>query len=342
MAKKQSQPKKQPAVDKFSPEYIRKHRTFPVGKTFLLALCVLAQIVLIVIAVFADPPAPQDRIDSYCVTVEPLEDGSLDITYDIVWTALDESEPLTWVEIGIANSNFSLYRDSVKGGSAFRNVYDGGYCYVRVDFDRAYTGGETVEFSFQINQRDLLHGEGKDRYFEFVPGWFNATPIEAYTFRWKADGDLLATNADSRDAHWHTWQGSMECGQYVLMQAQYAAGSFADAETAEYFEFDDSEVCNDLQATQTAGRVMIAIVVIALIFAEVYIVDSYVSYSRGRGFMRSGGYHIHHYGRINPRYRAYRAAQGRTGGGRGCACACACACAGGGRAGCSRKEPKKP
>lgn len=326
--------------DKFSPEYIRKHRTFPVFKTFLLVLCVIAQVVLVCIAIFVEPPAPQDRIDEYNVTVEPREDGSLDITYDIVWTALDESEPLTWVEIGMANSNFELYTDSVKGGSAYRDVYDG-YCYVHVMFPRAYTGGETVEFSFTVNQRDLLHGEGKDRFYEFVPGWFNSTPIESYTFRWKASDKLLATNADSHDLQWHTWKGSLECGQYVLMEIQYGAGAFADAETARYREFDDDEAYNEPKSTQNAFRAMCVVFILSLVAAEVYIVDSYVSYSRGRGFMRSGGYHIHHYGRINPRYRAYRAAQNRSSGGggsRGCACACACACAGGGRAGCSRKR----
>lgn len=326
--------------DKFSPEYVRKHRTFPVFKTFLLVLCVLAQIVLICIAIFAPMPDPQDRIDAYNVTVEPRGDGSLDITYDIVWTALDEDEPLTWVEIGIANSNFDLDHDSVKGGRAYRDVYDG-YCYVHVDFTRAYHGGETVNFSFKINQRDVLHGEGKDRFYAFVPGWFNAAPIESYTFRWKADEDLLASNADSHDLQWHTWKGSLDCGEYVLMELQYAVGSFASAETANYREFDDDEAYNELKSTRNAGRVMCVIFILGLAVAEVYIIDSYVSYSRGRGFIRSGGYHVHHYGRVNPRYRAYRAAQSRSGGGggsRGCACACACACAGGGRAGCSRKQ----
>ncbi len=328
-------------TDKFSPEYIRKHRTFPVFKTFLLVLCVLAQVLLICIAIFGDMPDPQDKIDAYNVTIEPLEDGSLDITYDIVWTALDEDEPLTWVEIGIANSNFELYEDSVKGGTMYRDVYDG-YCYVHVMFPKEYKGGETVSFSFKINQRDVLHGEGKDRYYEFVPGWFNATPIENYTFRWKAGEDLLASNADSHDLQWHTWKGSLDCGEYVLMELQYAVGSFASAETATYREFDDDDVYNELKSTQTAGRVMCVIFILGLVVAEVYIIDSYVSYSRGRGFMRSGRYHVHHYGRVNPRYRAYRAAQNRSGGGgggsRGCACACACACAGGGRAGCSRKQ----
>ncbi len=334
--------KNRAAEDKFSPEYIRKHRTFPALKTFLLVLCILAQITLVCLAVFAKEPAPQDRIDSYTVTVEPLENGSLDITYDFIWTALDEEEPLTWVEIGIANSNFSLYPNSVKGGTATRDVYDG-YCYVRVEFPRAYTGGDKVQFSFKINQRDLLHGEGKERYFFFVPGWFNATPVEQYTFRWKDSFDVVSSNTQSNGAGWLTWQGSLECGEYVPMEVHYREGSFPTAETVEFYPFDDDDAYNELQNILWGIRIMAILFAAFLILAEVYIVDSYVSYHRGRGFIRSGGYHVHHYGRVNPRYRAYCDAQSsRGGGGRGCACACACACAGGGRAGCSRKEPKKP
>lgn len=334
--------KKSAAEDKFSPEYVRKHRTFPAFKTFLLVLCILAQITLVCMAIFAEAPAPQDKIDSYTVTVEPKENGSLDITYEFVWTALDEEEPLTWVEIGIANSNFELYTNSVQGGTATRDVYDG-YCYVRVDFPIAYTAGDKVQFSFKINQRDLLHGEGKERYFYFVPGWFNATPVEQYTFRWKDSFDVVSSNTQSNGLGWLTWQGSLECGEYVPMEVYYREGAFSSAETMEYDPFDDSEAYNELQGSLWALRIITVLGALLLIIAEVYIVDSYVSYGRGRGFIRSGGYHVHHYGRVNPRYRAYRDTQNNRGGGsgRGCACACACACAGGGRAGCSRKEPSR-
>jgi len=81
-----------------------------------------------------------------------------------------------------------------------------------------------------------------------------------------------------------------------------------------------------------------------LIIAEVYIVDSYVSYGRGRGFLTGHGYYVHTYGRSNPYYirqrDKYIATHRSNSGGRsgGCACACACACAGGGRAGCSQKD----
>ena len=333
--------KKSAAEDKFSPEYVRKHRTFPAFKTFLLVLCILAQITLICMAIFAEESAPQDRIDSYTVTVEPKENGSLDITYDFVWTALDEDEPLTWVEIGIANSNFAIYVNSARGGTASRMVEDG-YCYVRVDFPRKYYAGETVAFSFKINQRDLLHGEDKERYYKFVPGWFNATPVEQYTFRWKDSYSISASNGQNNGAGWLTWQGSLDCGEYVMMEVSYREGTFLNAETVKYRDFDDSDAYNELQSSLVAFRVMTVLGALLLIIAEVYIIDSYVSYGRGRGFIRSGGYHVHHYGRVNPRYRAYRAAQNSRGGsGRGCACACACACAGVGRAGCSRKEPNK-
>lgn len=335
--------KKQPPVDKFSDDYIRAHRTFPVGKTFLLALCVLLQI-LSVIFLFTYDPKPQDRIDSYRVTVEPLDDGSLDIEYEFVWTPLDESEDLTWVEIGIANSNFSIYPDSVRGGTAYRDIYDG-FCYVHLDLPRAYKAGETLEFSFRINQKNMLCADGDLRFYEFVPGWFNATPIAEYTFRWKAEESLVQTNADSRDASWHVWSGSMECGQYVLMELQYEDGAFPFAQTVAYHPFDDSGVYNDPAELKIGIRIVMVFFILLLVVAEVYIIDSYVSYNRGRGFLTGYGHHIHHYGRVNPRYARERdrhSSRGGGGGSGGCACACACACAGGGRAGCSQKDTRLP
>ena len=87
---------------------------------------------------------------------------------------------------------------------------------------------------------------------------------------------------------------------------------------------------------------------IAVVASVLYVVDCFVSYRRGRGFLRGYGHRIHTYGRVNPHYRraanahaASNSGRGYGGGSRGCACACACACAGGGRAGCSRKDTKE-
>ena len=82
-----------------------------------------------------------------------------------------------------------------------------------------------------------------------------------------------------------------------------------------------------------------------MLVGELFIVDSYVSYNRGRGFLRGYGHPLHVYGYSNPRYT--EAQMEKSGGShrggtyRGGGCACACACAGGGRAGCSQKDTYK-
>ena len=48
-----------------------------------------------------------DYIRSYIVTVDPREDGSADITYDIDWQVIDgdKTDYLSWVKIGLANAS---------------------------------------------------------------------------------------------------------------------------------------------------------------------------------------------------------------------------------------------
>ena len=87
----------------YSKEYVIKNRTFPKKNTAILALVLLIQICLGIGAFFVDPK-PQDIIKDYTVTVEPLENGTLDIEYRFVWQAVDTSEDLTWIEIGMANN----------------------------------------------------------------------------------------------------------------------------------------------------------------------------------------------------------------------------------------------
>ena len=100
-----------------------------------------------------------------------------------------------------------------------------------------------------------------------------------------------------------------------------------------------------MESGEGAGNLLV--VIAGILVAEIYLLDSHVSYRRGRGFLVGYGHPIHTYGYQNPRYiRAYNRAHTHTSSGRssggfrggGCACACACACAGGGRAGCSQKD----
>lgn len=313
----------------YNEEYTRANRTFPTKNMILLGIILVVQIGLIIFG-FTFNPKPQDVIHQYNVTVKPQYDGTLNIEYHLVWEALDESEPLTWVEIGIPNSNFTLYHnsfsDNILLGSKNSNE---DYVTVRLDFNRSYTGGDVFDIRFTINQRDMLCKNEQGYFYEFVPGWFNEIQVENYCFRWQMPGDDLI------------WTGSLDYGEYCVMTAQYGSRDFDGCEVVKYRPFRGSGAYNGLRRNVAIPCCFIAA---ALIIAEVYIIDCYVSYVRGRGFLSGYGYHVHTYGRSNPHYvRAstiHSSSGSRSGGGRsgGCACACACACAGGGRAGCSQKD----
>lgn len=318
---------------KYTEEEIRSNRTFPTVNTILLVIIIAVQIGLIILGILFQPK-PQDVIHRYNVIVQPLNDGSLDIEYHFIWEALDASEELTWVEIGMANENFSVYRDSISSNIRTYSKYtDEDYVSLRLDFKNAYIGGDMIEFSFKINQKDMLCKNDKGYFYEFVPGWFNAIQVKQFEFRWLKDG--------SGD---YVQRGSLDCGEYSKMTVQYGKQDFAGCQTVKYQPFEDDGAYNELQEDKVGILVLCCLGAALLIIVEVYIVDCYVSYGRGRGFLTGHGYHVHTYGRSNPYYirarDAYNATHGGRSGGRGggCACACACACAGGGRAGCSQKD----
>ena len=330
--------------DPYSEATIKKKRKFPKSNSILMGLCIALQVLLILFAILYRPQ-PQDTIRQYDITVTPLADGSLEMEYHIVWTALDGDEPLTWIEIGVANPRLSYYSDQLSSTIKRINlVEDGDYTALRLDLDRAYQGGETLELSFVIRQHDMLCEDENGYFYEFVPGWFNATPVERYTFRWISEQAVVSTNADDERDSYYVWEGSMDCGTYVKMDVRYRDTSFAGSQTVRYRPFDDSGVSNDLETDKIAIVVLMILLVVILLVVELNLADSFVSYHRGRGFLRGYGHHVHVYGYVNPRYRTERDLHSASGSGRGgfsgggCACACACACAGGGRAGCSQKD----
>lgn len=332
--------------NEYSDLAIKKHRKFPVRNTAIIAVCVVAQIFLIYFAVTAKA-VPQDIIEKYSVTVEALEDGSLDIEYSFLWKAIDTTEELTWVEIGMPNSMFTVYEDSVSGNiKEYSGIYDDGYTAVRLDFKRGYKGGENLEFSFKVNQEYMLCKDMHNYFYEFVPGWFNSTPVENYEFKWKKTGFVDEADGAKMKNSYYVWSGSLDCGEYEIMQVSYDLDTFKDVKVVEYEPFYTEGAYNQLEDNRTTNMVLFCIGIVILLCVEIYLLDSHVSYRRGRGFLVGYGHPIHTYGYQNPKYiRAYNRAHtststGRGGGfrGGGCACACACACAGGGRAGCSQKD----
>lgn len=319
----------------YSPETVAEKRKFPVLATVGLCICIAVQAVCALVIALYDPQ-PQDVIEEYTIYITPREDGSLDIKYSFIWTPLDDSDDLTWVEIGMANEDFTLLDSRSDNIDRIVSYVDDGYCSAQVYFDRAYGSHETMEFYFTVNQKRVLLTDGVNVFFGFVPGWFNYTPVEHYAFYFEIYGDIESYNGDSQNLKWLVWEGSLECGGYVPMQVNY--NSF-DAPAVYYEYFDDSGCYDGLSEDKTGMTVFMIMLIIFGVIIEVGVIDTYVSYNRGRGFLRGYGYPVHVYGRVNPRYNsAANARRGGGGGGRGCACACACACAGGGRAGCSQKD----
>lgn len=325
----------------YSEEYIKKHRTFPTCNTVILTILVIIQIVLVFIACTVEFN-PQDLIKKYTVTVEPKENGTLDITYEFVWQALDTAEELTWIEIGMANENYTVYDNSLSTNiERYEHYAEEDYTSLDIYFKRSYKGGETLKFSFKINQRNMLCRGTDDYFYEFVPGWFNSTPIESFEFKWKKSEQCVSAVNSEVSKDYYVWSGSLECGEYRKLDVHYHNDAFTGANTVQYESFDSSGAFNDLKETKIAVIVMLIIVILILLAIEIFIADSYVSYARGRGFISGYGHCVHTYGRINPKYtraRNHHIGTSSRGVGGGCACACACACAGGGRAGCNQKD----
>lgn len=320
-------------------EHDKETPSFPILNICLLVLLVLFQIGCILFIVFYQPD-PMDRIESYNVTVTPLDDGSLVIEYDILWRALDEDEPLTWVTIGMANANFGIYpeylSDTVESYWLDTNE---DYVGLRLDLKDAYSGGETVHISFTIHQNDVLCKNSDGYFYEFVPGWFNRIPVSQYEFKWKKSAQSSAVNASDK-GEYYVWSGELDCGEYDMMQIYYENEVFEGCHAVAYKPFNDDGAYNALKEDNGETTGMVVMLILVALIAEIYIIDSYVSYKRGRGFLSGYGHRVHVHGRVNPHYTRAKAlhSSSRGGGGRGCACACACACAGGGRAGCSQKD----
>ena len=258
----------------YSAKTIENRRKFPVRNTVIIAVCVVVQIVLIFLAVTAKAE-PQDVIEKYTVTVEPLEDGTLDIEYSFLWKAIDEAEELTWVDIGMANASFSIYEESISGNiKECSAIYDDGYTGVRLDFQRGYKGGENLKFSFKVNQQYMLCKDMDSYFYEFVPCWFNSTPVENYEFRWKKSATSFGADGANLKNGYYTWNGSFDCGEYEIMQVSYDLTAFSGVETVEYEPFMTNGAYNQLAEDRAIKIGVFCVVIIGILIGEIYLLDS--------------------------------------------------------------------
>ena len=285
--------------------------------SLILLFCV---ILLISSNVFA---ADLDRITNYVITVDPrMNDGTLDITYEITWKVLDSTSegPLSWVKIGTPNENFD---NPTALTSNIKKIKQDNGAYVRIDFKKDYKAGEELTFKYSIHQCNMHTTSGNNVAYKFTPAWFTDARVDKMTIRWNADS-VIENDSTAKEDNYLIWEKSdLSKGEKLTAIIKYEENSFSGLKTYtnvsnnSYKQTNGDEFINNL----AIWGVIIIIVVTIL-----------VCITGGGG----GGYYGHSGFYGGTRYHSSCV--------RSCACACACArscacaCAGSGRAGCSKKD----
>ena len=108
--------------------------------------------------------ADYDYIDRYDVTAAPnVDDGSLTITVDLTWTALEELPYGQELKIGVPNG--SIRQEQALTDNIDRLSFDNSYMYVY--FNRDYDDGETFRFSYSWIQ-EYMYTLGADGSYTYT------------------------------------------------------------------------------------------------------------------------------------------------------------------------------
>lgn len=266
--------------------------------------------------------ADLDRIKNYTITVEPrMNDGSLDITYELTWVVLDSDTegPLEWVTIGTPNSYFDSATAKTNNIKSIKK-YNGSN--VRIDFTKKYYAGEEITFRYSIHQPNMYTTSGKNCEYKFTPAWFTDIVVNNITIKWNKD-QVKSSNSSKEDGNYLIWnKTNLAKGAKVTAEVKYEKTAFTGlVETKTY---------NKSSSDGIIFIFIFGLMILSVIFS--IFTGGRNGYYRHRGF--GGGYYGGGY---------YRGCVHSS-----CACACAhsscahsscaCACAGSGRAGCSRKD----
>lgn len=272
-----------------------------------------------------------DRINKYYITVDPRKDGSLDMTYYFEWEVLDsDSEgPVTWVEIGIPNSNVDMVKaisDNIKSVKYFEDYGD----YIRIDFKKPYYKDDVINFSFSFHQECMYSIDGQYGKYEFIPGWFENIEVKEIMVFWNANNVKSASSKDINSDNYYVWKDSLRKGNKLKVNVTYSRYdmSFDTGKSTTYAKTYNN---SNNYANLLGPNILFIIVIIIFMLAFILLPTGYSTH-RGYGYDYDRPYHHHH----------HHSSISHSSCASSCACvsscACACACAGGGRAGCSKKD----
>ena len=144
--------------------------------------------------------ADYDYIDRYDVTVTPnTDDGSLNITVSLEWTALESLPYGQELKIGVPNG--SIREETALTDNIERLEYDNSYMYVYLD--RAYDDGETFSFAYSWVQEFMYSLDDGAVSYDYTPGWFDEAKIGEMTLTWNdptgVTGEFTGTDSLSAD-----------------------------------------------------------------------------------------------------------------------------------------------
>lgn len=269
-----------------------------------------------------------DEIEDYNVVVEPrMNDGSLDITYEITWKVLDSSTegPLEWVQIGTPNSDFDNPTALSKNIRSIK-PYNGPF--VKIIFNKKYYAGDTLTFKYKIHQSYMYKISFGNCKYSFKPAWFTDIKIKKMTVKWNMD-EVKSSNCKSKLENYLIWtKKNMSKGEKIKVNVKYKEEAFGNLNKYKQSNFArNNSYSSNSQTSYNAGVNTIIFLLFLVIVLSVFLSIISGGYYGHRGFY--GGYYGRYYGGGCVRSS--------------CACACvrsscACACAGSGRAGCSRKD----
>ena len=268
-----------------------------------------------------------DEIEKYKITIDPKNDGTLDMNYEIKWKVLDSTleGPLSFVQIGIPNEkieNLESTSDTIKK-IKYKSVNGGDY--VEIYFDRDYYEGEVITFSFKFNQSYMYNLENGLCKYSFTPGWFDDIEVKNLEIRWNSN-KVKNTSFKNKEGGYYIYRTSLREGGKVTVNVQYNQKDLNVSSNKQA-----SSLKNSKELTAGLTTFIIFIFIIIVFFICIAMSGGYYSH---RGFY--GGYYSHHH-----YHHSHNDSFGGSSSSSSCACAscaCACACAGGGRAGCSKKD----
>lgn len=249
-----------------------------------------------------------------------MNDGTLDIKYDITWKVLDSTTegPLSWVKIGTPNPSFL---DTQALTSNIKDIQKYSGSYVKITFDREYYENEEIRFVYTIHQPYMYVIKEQKNTYEFTPAWFTDAKVDKMQIRWNASDVTSANNTGVEDNYLVWDKTNLAKGEKVTAKVEYDKTSFTAIS-------EQGQVRKNNNGTDEKEDIIMTFIMVGIVILIVIIIIASCSrggpggYYGGRGF-----YHTH----ISTCVHHSSCA---------CACAhsCACACAGSGRAGCSKKD----